>query len=176
MVNFVKSYLSGLGHEETDTWDNILLEWIKNNWTLTSPAKWHQQDNPFGVIFGTSYVGEFDYVCYTKIENDNFGETESTALGGRMDKLMPKVTFIFSVRKYDVSDEDEIPVDVTTIHEFIEDLFDNNPTALKSEGIRRMWLTTVTNGQIEVNAQQIFQMKFLIQLIISKTNFKSDEI
>ena len=172
MVFFTKNYLVGLGREQSNSWENILLNWIKDNWTLQNPALWNQNTNPDGVLFGSEYVGEFDFVCYSKILQNNGGASRNAMLGGRYNIQSPVITFIFNVRDYSVRDGDQVPEEVTNVMEFIEDLIDRNPHGLRSEGVRKMWIINMTNGDREINAQQTYELRFDIQFLIAKVNLE----
>jgi hypothetical protein len=170
MPLFTKNWLSGLGRDASNAFENIMLQWFKDNWTLTDPALWHQQDNPFGVIFGTEYLGYFDYVAYTTLEDG--ARTELMSIGGRHENHIKDITFSFCVRNYSGVRGEEIPVQVNNVFEFVEDLIDSNPRGLASEGIRYMFLRAARNGEMEVYGQQIYHMDFVIRCIIPKINLE----
>jgi hypothetical protein len=170
LPSFTKNWLSGLGHDSTDSWDNILLNWIKQNWTLTEPALWHQTNKPFGVIFGSEYLGYFDFVAFAKLSDG--ARTELMSVGGRHENHIVDVTFSFSVRKYNTQAGDEIPIEVSNVFDFVEDLIDRNPRGLINEGIRYMKIQAARNGEQEVFGQQIYRLDFVIRCIIPKINLE----
>jgi hypothetical protein len=170
MPSFTKTWLSGLGRDENATADNIILQWIKDNWTLTDPALYNQTTNPFGVIFGSEYLGYFDYVAYAKLVDGS--RTELMSIGGRHDNYIKDVTFSFSVRNYHVSSGEEIPIQVSNVFDFVNDLVDYNPRGLQSEGMRYIKLLASRNGEMEVFGQQIYRLDFVIRCFMPKINLE----
>ena len=170
MPSFTKTWLSGLGRDENDTADNIILKWIKDKWTLTDPAPYNISTNPFGVIFGSQYLGYFDYVAYAKMEDG--GRIELMSLGGRHDNYIKDVTFCFSVRNYHVSGGDEIPIQVNNVFDFVNNLVDSNPRGLQSEGMRYIKLISSRNGEQEKYGQQIYRLDFVIRCFMPKINLE----
>lgn len=170
MPIFTKNWLSGLGRDASDSWDNIILNWFKDNWTLTTPALYHPDTNPFGVIFGYQYLGYFDFVAYASMLLGS--RPELMSIGGRHENHIEDVTFSFSVRDYNLQSGDELPVEVTKVMEFVEDLVDANPRGLQDEGIRYMQLISQRNGEMEVFGQQVFRLDSVIRCIIPKINLE----
>lgn len=172
MVIFTKSYLSGLGRDQSNLWENLFIQWIENNWTLTDPPKYHPVTAKHGVLFGLEYFGQWDYVASASIEDNEGISSNLMSLGGRHDSNSFDITFAFSVRKYSAQQGDELATQVTNVSNFIEDLIDENPRALQSEGIRYMTLTSIRDGELELYGQQIYQMRFVISCLVSRINLE----
>lgn len=172
MVLFTKSYLSGLGRDQSNTWDNIVLNWIESNWSLTTVPKYDPNTAPYGVLFGSDYYGQWDFVASAKVSDGDGIESMGLSIGGRHNQETVNVTFSFSVRKYSVQQGDEIPVEVTYVMEYIEDLIDSNATALKGEGINNMKIIDSHDGELEMFGQQIYEMSFVIRCLVSRINLE----
>jgi|SRR5215217_602806 len=172
MVIFTKAWLSGLGRDQSNTWDNIFLNWIESNWTLTSPPKYNAVTAPFGVLFGEDYNGQWDFVAYSSIKDEDGVVNENTTIGGRMSKEVVYITFCFTVRKYSVRTGDEIPIEVGNVIEFVEDLIDKNPRALRNEGILLMEFMNYNDGEYEIAGQQIYEIDFRIKCLVSRINLE----
>jgi hypothetical protein len=167
---FTKNWLSGLDRDQSNSWENIFLNWVEQNWTLPDPPKYDSVTAPYGVLFGTVYNGQWDYVVYTEIK-EGFGiEHQSLDIGGRLDRDIVNITLTFSLRNYSVQGGDEIPMQVAYVTDFIEDLIDSNPRALQNEGIRYMEYVTLSKGEKQMYGQQIFEMSFLIRCYVSRIN------
>lgn len=172
MVIFTRNYLSGLDRDQANSWENIILNWIENNWTIETPPKYDPDTAPFGVLFGSDYYGHWDLVASTKIMDDAGIASELMSVGGRHEKNTVFVTFVFSVRKYSGQQGDEIPAEVTYVSDFVSNLILRNPKALQNEGIRNMMLMRINDGELEMYGQQIYEMTFVIKCVISRINLE----
>lgn len=174
MVIYTKSWLAGLGHDQTNLWENIFLDWIEDNWTLADPPKYHAVTAKHGVLFGSDYYGQWDYVC-SSIVGGKVGSGMSAtrmSVGGRLDSNVVYITLVFSCRKYSAQQGDELAVQINNVSEFLEDLIDKNPKALQSEGIRFMNLESIYDGEVEIYGQQVYELKFVVKCLISRINLE----
>lgn len=172
MVIFTKNWLSGLERDQSNSWENLLLNWVENNWTLTSPGKYHPVTEKHGVLFGSEYYGQWDLVLFAIVRDGKGLSSNLLSAGGRFEENTVDINLIFCVRKYSVQGGDEIPVEVTYVAAFLEELIDKNPRGLQSEGIRYMMLQDSFHGEKEYYGQQIFEMNFTIRCIISRINLE----
>lgn len=170
MVIFTKSYLSGLNRDQSNTWDNIFLNWLENNWTLSTVPKYDPVTAKHGVLFGNDYYGQWDFVASAKISENVGIENKGLSIGGRHDQDTIDISFSFSVRKYSGQQGDEIPQEVTFVMDFVENLIDTHAKDLQNEGIRYMKLIDQRDGEIEMYGQQIYEMRFIIRCLVSRIN------
>jgi hypothetical protein len=166
---FVRNQVLGKGSEHDNSPENILINYVKDNWTLTSPPVYDIVTAPYGVMFGLGYFGYGDLVCYCE---QTSCDIDSMALGGRLDYVEYYVDLVFTVRDYGLEQMGSTPQDCQAIIDYMEDFFDSNHKGLKSQGFNYIAIKAINHGRRELYGLQVFTETFTICMVHGNLNLE----
>lgn len=161
MVQFTSSKIAGLDREQDFDVANVVLDWIRNNWTLQNPAPYDKDTNPFGILFGLDYFGYHDFVAYAS--NHVGHRPKGMSIGGSLEEETVDISFYFTIRRYNPVAGEQLPPELNIVLNYLEDFIDYNPRGLKSQGIRYVHLDRHNTGEREMYGQQVFQLELVLR-------------
>lgn len=168
MGQFSTSYIAGLGREQDFDVANIVLDWIRTNWTLENPAVYDKDLHPYGILFGLDYFGYHDFVAYA---SNHIGDRpKGMSIGGALESHVIDISFYFTIRRYNPVAGEQLPPEINIVMNYLEDFIDRNPHGLKNYGVRYIYLDRHNTGEREMYGQQIFMLELVLRGLYTRIN------